>query len=517
MTVDATKTATSIIEDQKHMCDPFAADVCKLVKLLSGKKPIVPTEITLHTELCDTSNPYIAISHVWGTPGEDSDYMQPFQKRSRHPFAVPLSIIGENVHNTLPAISAELKSLVKLKFVQQLLQAAGGGSIWFDMKDIDQHNETQKHQQVFHLPKIYQSARAVLIIHTCQYTFEQLTGTAKRLDPISSFPSKSRYYKRLWTYQEELLAREKMHVLISDKAEIAFLSRNYQTDNIHRTFDPAEAAFLFDQRSNGTQPLDDLLMAQLVERKCSVAKDLYFGIAPYIDVPELGQYVDPPSVVLARWQCFLMSKGLLETPMAGFSSRFDGKSTERASWSATGPMVGTRNGLLVEAMTKGYERHKDNMVKWKYRGIKKLTPTENGRESAIIGGLTNPVPLAGDEPDPTPADVTVVIRVDWCEIVYGDLSKHQWNWGGLPPNRARAMIFDSTCDIFFPGDVCDVTTLQVRVRAQLDDSDPGHLRGLLAILLMTRPGMELPSPLAAFDVPCGSIGLGAFSQQIEVA
>ncbi|KAJ3277622.1 hypothetical protein HK104_003127 [Borealophlyctis nickersoniae] len=501
-------------DNEQNHCSSFAADLCNLAGSLSGNKPTVPTEITIRSESCEITKPFIAVSHVWGFPGEDLDWTQPPVNSQGHP-AVKLSTICEHV-NILPAISAELKSLVKLEFVRKLLKGKGGRGVWFDMKDIDQHNDAQKHQQVFHLPEVYQSADAVLIIHTCNYTFEQLTGAAKNLDPIggvSGVLSRSRYHSRLWTYQEALLARERMHLLISDKADIAFLSRTHKTDNVRRTFDAADDALLYDQLSKGTQPLDDALIAQLVKRKSSVAKDLYFGIAPYIKAPKLGEYGDPTPVVLAKWQSFLMSRGLLDTPWAGYDGRYDGRSAKRASWSVTGPMVETSDQELVDAMLFGYNVHASNKQRWGYRGIRKLKPTENGRESAIMSGLSRPILPEVDGPTSTPANITVAIHKLWCEIVYVDPAEYRWV-EPAPSDRARFKIFGNICDILYDRTVCDVKALQMR--AQLDDSKKDHRGGLLAILLMKRPRMELLSPLAAFHLPYGIFGKGVFIEEIEM-
>ncbi|KAI8616811.1 hypothetical protein BC830DRAFT_166932 [Chytriomyces sp. MP71] len=346
---------------------------------------------TCEVLLCDESQPYLAISHVWGSPTDDLDYTEP--PVDNMSLEVSLDVAGKWTNRV--GTSAQKNNISKVAFLQTLLQQNGNSQkIWFDWKDIDQKDTSVKHEQVRHLPTVYRNATVVAIVHTCGLLRRALQK-AKTLSSPSEVATefmkaieKSRYRTRVWTLQEECLARSKCHILVDHCGRPIILSRQ----NYVSIMQDCEGISSWENDQHFREMLDHLFghteMQQfssdqikstffqskaLSERSCSVAKDLYFAVAIPCGIDLNLTYEQTDREVLLVWAKYLMENNLLTTSWRGYACRYSAASSiSDISWVpfVIPPETDPTNGSgVVDSFRSAINLTNDNLTKWNYLGL----------------------------------------------------------------------------------------------------------------------------------------------------
>jgi hypothetical protein len=146
----------------------------------------------------------------------------------------------------------------------------------------------------------------------------------------------TRYRSRVWTLQEETLAKSKCHIIVDGQGTPILLSQNNFKQLVG--LEDVSDAVLAEHESysklctilfgNGTcmtpQEAKDLFLTcrSFNRREASVCKDLYFAIAPPCGI-DLGlTYDQSDQEILTAWAKYLMENDILTTSWRGYQSRY---------------------------------------------------------------------------------------------------------------------------------------------------------------------------------------------------
>ncbi|KAJ3336716.1 hypothetical protein HDU83_009234 [Entophlyctis luteolus] len=296
-------------------------------------------DLAVAARLCDETQAFLAVSHVWGSAHDDEDWTDPLLPAA---FSVHARVhVLDKWTNSIPS-SRHKNNLAKLSFLRTLLEHSSE-SVWLDWKDNNQHDPSCMHAQVRHLPTVYREAAVVVIIHTCGALRRALKKSLAATSPeviakiFVDEMDKSRYRSRVCTLQEEAFARTKCHVIVDHVGSPVFLSRRSFFDVIASSEGLAgwqdSQEFLdmldmmFGNQTGQSMPPSGALNLflksdALAKRFSSVAKDLYFAIAIPCGI-DLGlDYTMSAREVLLVWAKYLLENDLLTTCWRGYASRY---------------------------------------------------------------------------------------------------------------------------------------------------------------------------------------------------
>ncbi|KAI9359681.1 hypothetical protein DFJ73DRAFT_817243 [Zopfochytrium polystomum] len=136
---------------------------------------------------CDTDGPYYAVSHIWGNAGYE--------------------IGGTSLEWVVPI----LENRAKAALLDQLVKKHyAGKTLWIDIKDVPQKDRAGKpvkaegvHDAIRRAGEIYYNARVVYVV----LEYDPFKECGFKIQRDSWYNQE--YYKRVWTMQEDAMARKK--------------------------------------------------------------------------------------------------------------------------------------------------------------------------------------------------------------------------------------------------------------------------------------------------------------------
>ncbi|KAJ3119507.1 hypothetical protein HK098_005385 [Nowakowskiella sp. JEL0407] len=405
-----------------------------------------PVKVQFDTKTCKEIKPYAAISHTWSYADDNEDGTRPHtwshaddsedvtqptvdSKNTPRPLEVEIKVQGENTKwcNTFKTSSWSW-NLEKIATIFDIVNDLDAEKVWWDWKDIDQVDAKTKTEQVRHMPEIYRTVEVVIIIHTCdilRHTLSNLRNSSPSFQSIASdlrkALNKTRYRKRVWTLQEETLAKTKCHIIIDGRGKPVVLSRStfhglIANDCSRSEFelDPYISEImneLFgDPNSSGmsSERVREIFLNSnaLSTRKATFAKDLYFAIAAPCDISLNLDYEFDDRRILTRWAKYLLENNILTACWKGYEDRYtpfakgDGfswipfyvpvDSISRSSSESTlnderdFKSVEKLNAAIVDSFSWAISLTKANLTTWNHFGVYSGEVDDDGN-LAILG------------------------------------------------------------------------------------------------------------------------------------